>query len=415
LGIIQPSQNVCTLYDYVIAILDSHMNTKFVLSLRACLAVLVLIVLAACNASSTGIVSNTASAGGSNAAAAGKSVRHVFILVLENKNFTDTFSTTPPAPYLATTLPKMGVLLTQYYGTGHVSLDNYISMISGQAPNLQTQTDCQIYTEFLALPVPLTDGQVVGNGCVYPASVNHIGDQLEAAGFTWRQYAEDMAASSASGVASTCRHPAVNAQDPWQSATATDQYATRHVPFLYFHTVIDNQPRCDQRVVDLAALDADLASVATTPNYVFITPDLCSDGHDATCANAAQKGGYDGINDFLSVWVPKITNSPAFKKDGLLIVTFDEAEPGANAESSTSCCGEQMGFNTALAGIYGAGGGRVGAVLVSPFIKPGSVSDTPYNHYSMLRSVEDSFGLAHLGYAGQSGLVPFGADVFNAP
>ena len=393
------------------------MNSKFTLSLRAMLAVLTLIVLSACSGSSTGIVSNlgnTTSAGGGSVPAAGKAVRHVFILVLENKNFTDTFSTTPPAPYLATTLPKMGTLLTQYYGTGHVSLDNYISMVSGQAPNPATQSDCLFYSEFVALPVPVTDGQAVGAGCVYPSSVKTVVDQLEAAGFTWRQYAEDMA-NSAPAVASTCRHPPLNMQDQWQNATATDQYATRHVPFLYFHTVIDAQARCDQHVVDLKLLDADLASIATTPNYVFITPDLCSDGHDATCIDTKQKGGFGGINDFLSVWVPKITSSPAFQKDGLLMVLFDEAEPGTNAESSTACCNEQMGFNTPMAGVYGMGGGRVGAVLVSPFIKPGSVSDTPYNHYSMLRSVEDIFGLPHLGYAGQTGLVPFGADVFNAP
>jgi hypothetical protein len=52
-------------------------------------------------------------------------------------------------------------------------------------------------------------------------------------------------------------------------------------------------------------------------------------------------------------------------------------------------------------------------VLLSPFIKPGTVSDVPYNHYSMLRSVEDLFGLKHLGYASQNGLVPFGTDVYH--
>jgi hypothetical protein len=62
----------------------------------------------------------------------------------------------------------------------------------------------------------------------------------------------------------------------------------------------------------------------------------------------------------------------------------------------------------------GNGGGRVGAVLLSPYIKPGSVNDTPYNHYSLLRSTEDMFGLSHLAYAAQDGLKPFGDDVFNA-
>jgi hypothetical protein len=63
--------------------------------------------------------------------------------------------------------------------------------------------------------------------------------------------------------------------------------------------------------------------------------------------------------------------------------------------------------------VVGPGGGRIGAVLVSPLIKPGTVSKTPYNHYSLLRSIEDIFGLDYLGYAGQAGLKPFGADIFT--
>jgi hypothetical protein len=54
-------------------------------------------------------------------------------------------------------------------------------------------------------------------------------------------------------------------------------------------------------------------------------------------------------------------------------------------------------------------------VLLSRFIRPGTVTDVPYNHYSFLRSVEDIFGLPHLGYAGQPGLVSFGRDIFTRP
>ena len=66
-----------------------------------------------------------------------------------------------------------------------------------------------------------------------------------------------------------------------------------------------------------------------------------------------------------------------------------------------------------MTGWNGPGGGRIGAVLLSPFIAPGTVSDVPYNHYSLLRSVEDIFGLPHLGYAGVAGLKAFGADVYT--
>ena len=162
----------------------------------------------------------------------------------------------------------------------------------------------------------------------------------------------------------------------------------------------------------LDKLPSDLGSIKTTPNYVFITPNLCNDGHDAHCVDGGL-GGFQAIDAFLQKWVPQITSSPAFKKDGLLIITFDESD-SAGGDASTACCGEQgLPGSTQLAGMNGPGGGRIGAVLLSPFIKPGTVSSEPYNHYSTLRYVEDTFGLAHLGYAGQAGLKVFGSDVFK--
>jgi phosphatidylinositol-3-phosphatase len=123
-------------------------------------------------------------------------------------------------------------------------------------------------------------------------------------------------------------------------------------------------------------------------------------------------------NSFLQRLVPQILASPAYKDRGLLIVTFDEAEaePGANADAS-ACCNERPGPNTINPGgpIPGAGGGRIGAVMLSPCIQPSTVSNRPYNHYSLLRSIENNFGLAHLGYAGQSGLQPFNVDILNNP
>src|SRR4051812_40465683 len=72
-------------------------------------------------------------------------VKHVWIVVLENKDFQTTFAQDSPAPYLAKTLPSQGELLTHYFGIGHESLDNYITMVSGQPPNPVTQADCQIF------------------------------------------------------------------------------------------------------------------------------------------------------------------------------------------------------------------------------------------------------------------------------
>ena len=341
-------------------------------------------------------------------------VGHIFTIVLENESFDRSFGPRPKAPYLATTLPRQGALLTQYYGIGHNSLDNYIAMISGQAPNEATQRDCPIFSEFrLAQPALDAHGQAIGTGCVYPVMVKTIADQLEAAGHTWRGYMEDMG-NDPKKERATCGHPPVGFGDNTTNREPGDQYATKHNPFVYFHSLIDDKARCDAHVVNLRQLKADLASVATTPNYVFITPNLCDDGHDGPCIDHAP-GGLIQIDRFLREWVPQITGSPAFAADGVLIITFDEAS-GPPGQDSAACCGER-----GLAGQHlppggdGPGGGRVGAVIISPFVKAGTVSNQPYNHYSMLRWAEDQFGLAHLGFAGQAGLRAFGPDIFTQP
>jgi hypothetical protein len=335
-------------------------------------------------------------------------IRHVFTIVLENEDASTTFGANPPAPYLATTLRLQGAFLPNYYGIGHNSLDNYLAMISGQAPNPTTQADCPVFSDFT--PGTLgANGQASGTGCVYPTAVPTVVGQLAAAHFSWRSYDQSMGADPARESA-TCGHPAVGAVDNTEAATATDQYATRHDPFVYFHSIIDNPASCASHVVNLNSLTTDLKSIKTTPNYTFITPDLCADGHDATCADPARPGGFAGIGDFLSTWMPKILASPAYKQDGLVMILFDEG-----VGDSTACCGEIAGPNSAMPGVTGPGGGDTGAVLLSPFIKPGTSTPAAYNHYSMLRSVEDIFGLGHLGYAGLSGLAPFGSDVFTRP
>jgi hypothetical protein len=373
---------------------------------------------------------------GMAAAAPAAKPAHVFIIVLENEGFNYTFGAKSPATYL-NGLAKQGALLSQYHGIGHFSLDNYLAMVSGQGVNPVTQSDCQAFVEFVQTGTA-ADGQAVGAGCVYPASIKTIAGQLADKGLTWKGYMEDMG-NIPSREAATCGHPPVGALDNTQRAVIGDQYAARHDPFVYFHSIIDT-PACNANVVALPALATDLKSVATTPNYVFITPNLCHDGHDGgeggrKCVDG-QPGGLVSADKFLADTVPQILASPAFRQDGLLIVTFDEADIDLKFDPATktvkleggdssACCNQQPGPNIKPGdkvfgnlpdqgpGVNGPGGGRIGAVLVSPFITPGTVSDVPYNHYSMLRSIEDMFGLDHLGYAGQAELKPFGTDVFK--
>jgi hypothetical protein len=428
-------------------------------------------------------------------------IRHVMVITLENEDFSTTFGAGSPAVYLNQTLLPKGELLVNYFGTSHVSLGNYISLVSGQEPTVSTNNDC-LNLASLSGPVALgtfnnvtpgTDaadqksfpGQVVGDGCIYPApSANTlgaltIGDQIDArfgASATplqqhghvyWREYAEDMGRDAArdhgdpdaSGLGTDCAHPALNGDDLTNTAEAGDQYADRHAPFVYFHSIIDNQARCDAHVVPLGAvqinpvgpdlftgpLSQDLQKEETTPAYMFVTPNLCDDGHDAVChgtnIEGGKAGGLIGADLWLKHYMPMIFNSPAYKNGSLLVVvTFDEgaasdARACANADQST--CGSPIGPNvsnpgySSLLGLFHvqtpptqnyqyAGGGQIGAVLFNKhFIKPGSVNTTSYNHYSLLRTFEDLLGIksggadgqGHLGYAATA--TSFGSDVFN--
>jgi hypothetical protein len=157
-------------------------------------------------------------------------------------------------------------------------------------------------------------------------------------------------------------------------------------------------------------LQGDLSHASTTASLTFITPNLCHDGHDTACKNG-EPGGLTSADQFLQTWVPRIVSSPAYQDGGMVVVTWDESE---NSDA-TACCNEQPGPNTPSPGISGPGGGRVGAVVVSPFVVPGTSSAVAYNHYSLLRTIEDLFGLDHLAMAAQGGLRPFGDDVFDRP
>jgi hypothetical protein len=437
-------------------------------------------------------------------------IRHIIVIELENESFGATFGSSSPATYLNGTLLPAGELVPHYYATGHVSLDNYISQVSGQAPNQVTSSDCVTSITSLTgsyndvtpgTPDPnqaLYPGQADGQGCVFPRSVQTIGSQLDqaypwTAGSDWRSYAEDMGndpgrdggqadplggtdcahPTQVSGVASDDTNSAEgpNATGSQVKSPVTDQYANRHNPFIYFHSVTDNTRLCTRDVVPLGMastsaggavayhghLAQDLAHEWSTPRFAFITPNLCNDGHDATCAGTnatgGTTGGLAGADAFLRTWMPLILHSPAYRSGHTLVmVTFDEG-----AATDTAAGGpEQPGpgnanpgysplLNTPIAayggktyydllGVTGLtpgqeppagtmpGGGQVGAVLLNPrWITPGSVDSTgSYNHYSALRTYEDLLGIrsggadghGHLGFAATA--ADFGRDVFNA-
>jgi hypothetical protein len=587
-------------------------------------------------------------------------IKHVWLIILENKSYDASFTGLNNNTYLWQTLPSQGVLLKNYYGTGHFSLDNYISMVAGQATQPDTQADCPDYTSFTgtvdttgSLWTNPNYGQIDSaagvnaaagtNGCVYPASVPTLFNQLDAAHVGWKGYAQDLGntdtAPPAHTVGASTSQPWLDCGAPYASASAsptvagglpntaqpnpssanaTDQYVPKHFPFPWFSSILNSGDCNAAHIANLFdstdGLYHDLQSESTTPAFSWISPNNCSDAHDAVCKGNNLSGGWTDANTpnatplndtgglyaadlFLEHIVPEIEASPAFKDGGLIDITFDEGfppfsytgnsfnnstivspnaatsvasdtagetiyghsvnleptgpntplakdgsgnelypGPGDNAfvdrpstciaqtipsAASTSCLlgggsyspgartdaaasapasnatiidpsivatdvGRSVtgaGIPTPVGGAFvgqvsdtgtvaavatdpavegyftlvdagghaldttgpvsgvvlGArtnatdplfdatdatnGGGDTGSVLISPYIRPGTVSDVYYNHYSWLRTMEDLFDVAgaspgvdghgHIGYAAQPGLAPFGPDVFN--
>jgi hypothetical protein len=169
---------------------------------------------------------------------------------------------------------------------------------------------------------------------------------------------------------------------------------------------------CAADDVGLDRLKHDLASTAATPSFSYIAPDGCHDGSPTPCAPGAP-AGLAPADGFIKQVVPEIMGSTAYKDGGLLVITVDEAPSGGEFGDSSSCCGAPQFPNLAAAAGSPRGGGTVGALLLSPFIKGAATSQEPYNHFSLLRTIEDLFALKHLGYAGLAKVAPFEASIFT--
>jgi hypothetical protein len=332
------------------------------------------------------------------AAPAETKIKHVFVITLASPGYEQTWGAASAARYLTTQLRPQGTLLSDYYAIGHRDLPNYIAMISGQPPNAETAADCPTFAEFASSKLDAA-GRPEGPGCVYPTSVLTVADQLTSARRQWRAYVEDLA--SGPKPVQSCRHPLSNEPDETQLARPGDGYTARHNPFVYFHSLLDLGD-CASDDLPLTQLTTDLASAARTPNYAFIAPNLCHDGSEAPCVDGSP-GGLQAADAFLAEWVPKILASPAYRRDGLLVITFSDGP----ATDTSGCC-------TAAAAPGGVpGGGPVGALLLSRFVTAGGESASPYNHYSLLRTTEDIFGLTHLANAGQVGTQRFSGSILK--
>lgn len=251
--------------------------------------------------------------------------RHVFVVVMENLDYRSVLAT-PGFAMLA----DQYALATNYYAVAHPSLPNYLALTSGATWGINSDcVECFV-------------------------NVPNLAEQLGAAHVSFGAFMQ--------GIPSQC----------FLSDYGGKDYASKHDPFRYYRDVRTRRALCNA-IRPASQLSPLLTGPArSVPRFVWVTPDLCNDGHDCAPATAAR---------WLDGFVAALTKSAAWRDNGVLFVTWDESE-GSDATVEppnrvAACCG----------------GGQVATFVIAPKIRPGLRVSVIYSHYSLLATIEDAFGL----------------------
>ena len=293
---------------------------------------------------------------------------HVFVIIGENTELGQLNRTN--APFLLGTVKPGAAWLTSYFAVSHFSEANYAAMTSGQF------THCQQF-----------DGAIAS--C--HQDVENLFHQFDVAGVPWKSWMESMPAPctvTSAGGAKTLNH-----------------YAPKHNPAIFYDNVegaggiwsadpSGQSAECHANDIptggtgpnDMSAFNNAVAT-GNVGRFNYVVPNECEDGHD----NCKPSGnGISQFDAFLADEVPRIESSPAFGSDGVLIITFDEGTSNQGPGSSKQF----------------SGGGNIAFAVVSPLARPGLYADV-FNHYSLLRTLEDGFGIT--GHPANAGT----ADAIN--
>ena len=335
---------------------------------------------------------------------------HVFVIMMENHQYTQIIGN-PNAPFI-TAYAKAQNSATNYYAVGHPSLTNYLEIVGGSnfgvvndnAPDWHNTTclsslelntpslegspnTCPIAGSGLDAATPAVDttnegtpSEPIYNDPLAPAQTvgKTIADQLVERGMTWKSYQEDLPPYGADGV---------NNSDGLISNLTTSEpgqpqlYAVKHNPFAYFANVqAGRDPESSlKNVVSFYTLYKDLHT-GDVPNFAFIAPDQCHDGHGRGSTEMGTGCSVDqneiaAGDAALSTIISAIKASDFWKHGHNAIVTvWDE-----NDYSSLS--------------------NRVVMVVDANFGPKQVTSNTKYNHFSLLKTIEAGFGLPYLNHA----------------
>lgn len=301
-------------------------------------------------------------AGGTAHAATAPAFSHIYVIMEENTSYEDLIGNTADAPYINSLASTYG-FAANYYGVTHPSMPNYVATIAGDYFGVNKDDPKATFT------------------------APNVVDQLESKGLTWATYQQGM--------------PAVGSTAPQNPSTGSGLYVNKHNPFVLFTDVNSNPARL-QNLKPIESLSTDLNS-GKAPNFSLIVPDQCHDMHGVSSSSAANYGMpwcafppnfvlnhalIQTGDAYLKQLVTTIMTSKGWTSDSVIAVTWDEGEssglssPNRGYASNTGCCASPPND----------GGGRVPFVLITNTPQH-TVSLQPYNHYSLLRTIEDNWGL----------------------
>jgi phosphatidylinositol-3-phosphatase len=287
-----------------------------------------------------------------------KNFQHVFVIMMENTRYSSLIGN-PNAPWINLAANTYG-LATDYHGVSHPSQPNYIAATSG------------------ALNGVFDDNRIT-------IDVPNIVDQIEASGRSWKGYMQSYFAAGNT--------------DKLADSAGIQLYERKHNPFVSYKDVQNNPARM-ANLVDLSQLNTDLAA-GTVPDYVWISPDQCNDMHGRSTAGACNFGNVQGListgDAFLSNTVGAIMASSAWTGNSAIFITWDETDfPFVDV---SGCCDAVPG------------GGHVVTLVISHSDHAARTSSVTYNHYSMLRTIQDGWRLGCLGFTCDTANVPAMSDL----
>jgi phosphatidylinositol-3-phosphatase len=334
---------------------------------------------------------------------------HVFVITEENESLQTIYGDTTDAPNINDYITKYG-FAADYYGIGHPSEENYVAQIGGNYYGIQDDDDftCPNASLNPTYSVGCSEASAESAGENYPNHTifaDNLAQQLDDAGLTWKGYFQTMPSKGFMG-------------DCYPNTSSDCFYAAKHNGFVNYDSVQDSQGERDKMVPlddTTLGLQADLKNDAV-PNFSYIIPHQCHDMHaKAGCTNGCTSSETANAvciqqgDTYLKGLVDEIKDSNTWKHGhDVIVITWDESDPPPSAASylDQGCCD--------AGSAAGGGGGPIPTIVITNGPAHHVEDTTPYNHYSLLKTVEDGFGLRCVQNTCDSdSIVPPMAALFN--